>query len=322
MAAVIEPDDIDFSAYERETEAQQKVKPASVFTEDMLTWMYTPNVEALAYLPWSEVRDLFAFRQGEVTLWAGINGHGKSLVTGQTAMSLMGQGQKVCIASFEMKPRKTLQRMARQFSGDEPAHISDDPRLIEGYKDVVRQFASWTDGRLWLYDQQGTVTPEVIVAVTRYCAKELGIQHMFIDSLMKCVRGEDDYNGQKYLVDELCAIAKDHDIHIHLVHHIKKLSSEEQTPGKFDAKGSGAITDQVDNMLIHWRNKSKEIAKQTNSKDYNPADPDALLICTKQRNGEWEGRIQLWFDPKTNQFLKNQSARPVNFEAWPHVPWA
>ena len=22
---------------------------------------------------------------------------------------------------------------------------------------------------------------------------------------MKCVRGEDDYNGQKYLVDELCA---------------------------------------------------------------------------------------------------------------------
>jgi len=136
------------------------------------------------------------------------------------------------------------------------------------------------------------------------------------------VRGEDDYNGQKYLVDELCAIAKDHDIHIHLVHHIKKLASEEQTPGKFDAKGSGAITDQVDNMLIHWRNKSKEIARQTEPAKYNAADPDALLICTKQRNGEWEGRIQLWFDERTNQFLANQGDRPVNFEVWPHAAWS
>lgn len=230
MASVIEIDDIDFSAYLEETEAKQKVKPAIVFVEDLLDWMYTPNVEQLAYLPWAKCRDQFAFRQGEVTLWAGINGHGKSLITGQLALSLMGQGQKVCVASFEMKPRKTLQRMSRQFSGDEPAQISDHPDIIAGYKDIVRQFADWTDGRLWLYDQQGTVTPETIVAVTRYCAKELGIQHIFIDSLMKCVRGEDDYNGQKYLVDELCAIAKDHDIHIHLIHHIKKLMNEGDGP--------------------------------------------------------------------------------------------
>ena len=322
MASVIEIDDIVFSAYLEETEAKQKVKPASVFVEDLLDWMYTPNVEQLAYLPWAKCRDQFAFRQGEVTLWAGINGHGKSLITGQLALSLMGQGQKVCVASFEMKPRKTLQRMSRQFSGDEPAQISDHPDIIAGYKDIVRQFADWTDGRLWLYDQQGTVTPETIVAVTRYCAKELGIQHIFIDSLMKCVRGEDDYNGQKYLVDELCAIAKDHDIHIHLIHHIKKLMNEGMVPGKFDAKGSGSITDQVDNMLIHWRNKPKEIALQTGEASYNPADPDAMLICAKQRNGEWEGRIQLWLDPKTNQFMQNQNDRPVNFDTWPHVAWS
>ena len=45
---------------------------------------------------------------------------------------------------------------------------------------------------------------------------------------MKCVKNEDDYNGQKYVVDELCAIAKDHEMHIHLIHHIKKLANEEQ----------------------------------------------------------------------------------------------
>lgn len=321
MPNVIEPDDIDFDAYVEETEAQQKVKPARVFVDEMLDWMFTPNMEHSCQLPWEKTRDMFRFRQGEVTLWAGINGHGKSLVTGQAALSLMGQGQRVCIASFEMKPRKTLERMSRQFSCMKPARLGDDPLLVDGYKDVARQFAGWTDTRLWLYDQQGTVKPETIVAVTRYCAKELGIQHMFIDSLMKCVKGEDDYNGQKYLVDELCAIAKDHECHIHLIHHIKKLASEDQTPGKFDAKGSGAVTDQVDNMLIHWRNKAKEAAAQV-GKHGDPNEPDALLICTKQRNGEWEGRIQLWFDPESNQFLGARHDRPVNFESWPHRPWS
>ena len=321
MAKMIEPDDIDFSAYLEETEAQQKVKPASVYVEDMLNWMFTPNLEKHAYLPWGKTEGSFQFRQGEVTLWAGVNGHGKSLVTGQCGLSLMGQGLRVCIASFEMKPRKTLERMARQWSGQEPARISDHPDIIEGYKDIVRQFADWTDTRLWLYDQQGTVSPETIVAVTRYCAKEIGIQHMFIDSLMKCVKNEDDYNGQKYVVDELCAIAKDHEMHIHLIHHIKKLANEEQTPGKFDAKGSGAITDQVDNMLIHWRNKGKEGAIKR-GESHDASEPDALLICAKQRNGEDEPLIQLWFDKETHQFVGNHGDRPVSFDSWPHRAWA
>jgi twinkle protein len=321
MAAVIVPDDIDFSEYIEETEAKQKVKSARVFIEDMLHKMFTATASVGAYLPWFEVRDQFAFRPGEVTLWPGINGHGKSLITGQVMLSLMGQGDKVCVASFEMKPVRTLERMARQFNGMEPARRSDDPRIIETYKEACRQFGDWTDGKLWLYDQQGTVSPETIVAVCRYCAKTLGINHIFVDSLMKCVKGEDDYNGQKYLIDEFCAIAKDYDTHIHVIHHIKKLGSEDQQPGKFDTKGSGAITDQVDNILIHWRNKAKENAEGKNAAAM-ASDPDALLTCVKQRNGEWEGKIGLWFDRQTHQFKKHQSDDAVNFSVWPHRPWS
>jgi twinkle protein len=49
---------------------------------------------------------------------------------------------------------------------------------------------------------------------------------------MKCVSGEDDYNAQKAFVDQITALARDEDMHIHLVHHIRKLSSEETTPNK------------------------------------------------------------------------------------------
>ena len=42
--------------------------------------------------------------------------------------------------------------------------------------------------------------------------QELKIGHVVIDSLMKCVRG-DDYNGQKEFVDEPTALARDNQIH-------------------------------------------------------------------------------------------------------------
>jgi twinkle protein len=122
---------------------------------------------------------------------------------------------------------------------------------------------------------------------------------------MKCVRGEDDYNGQKSFVDELTAIARDYGMHVHLVHHIKKLENELKRPDKFDVKGTGAITDQVDNVLLVWRNKADKRTPQD--------DEDANLIVCKQRNGEWEGRIKLWFDRGSQQFVESAGLNPINF---------
>jgi twinkle protein len=76
---------------------------------------------------------------------------------------------------------------------------------------------------------------------------------------MKCVSGEDDYNSQKSFVDELTALARDHNVHIHLVHHIRKLEQVKSLcQTKMILKVRGAIADQVDNVLLMWRNKKKE----------------------------------------------------------------
>lgn len=175
---------------------------------------------------------------------------------------------------------------------------------------VYEEFKEWTNGRLWLYDQQGTVTATQVAAVVRYCAKEKGITHFFVDSLMKCVASEDDYNGQKMFVDELTAIARDHGIHIHLVHHIRKPADENHKPSKYDYKGTGAITDQVDNVISVWRNKAKE-KKRDEGKPVEDKEPDALLICDKQRNGEWEGSIGLWFDRQSMQYVGGPGDEPL-----------
>lgn len=312
MAEIFDFDDIDFSLYESETEAKQKVKSASIWVQELIDRIKSPIRQARVVMPWRKTHNLIQFRPGEVTIWGGANGQGKSLVTGQVALSLCAQGAKVCIASFEMKPIKTLERMGRQWSGENPDHPAYKGQAhAEQYLiDVYSQFKDWTDGKLFLYDQQGTVTAKQVCSVARFCAKEKGITHIFIDSLMKCVSGEDDYNGQKAFVDEMTAIARDHQIHIHLVHHIKKPANEDYKPNKYDYKGSGAITDQADNVISVWRNKSKEKLRE-NGKAVNDADPDCLLICDKQRNGDWEGSIGLWYDRHSQQYVGAAGDEPI-----------
>jgi twinkle protein len=310
---MITADEIDFSVYEKETDAKQKVKPASQWVQELIDRIKNPIKAKRAVMPWRKTHGQVQFRPGEVTVWGGANGNGKSLVTGQVALSLCAQDEKVCVASFEMKPMKTLERMGRQWSGDNPDHPAyrGMQEATDNLISVYEQFKEWTDNRLWLYDQQGTVNAAQVCAVVRYCAKEKGITHFFVDSLMKCVAGEDDYNGQKQFVDELCAIARDHNIHVHLVHHVKKPASEDSKPGKYDFKGTGAITDQPDNIIAVWRNKAKERNKQA-GKQVAEQEPDCLLICDKQRNGEWEGQIGLWFEPNSQQFLANPGDEPIH----------
>jgi twinkle protein len=234
------------------------------------------------------------------------------MVTGQIALGLVKQKQKVCIASFEMKPKRTLFRMLRQFSGENiamPKYVNK----IAYIQGLVDRFKAFTDGHLWLYDQQGTTSADQVIAMARYCAVEKGVQHVFIDSLMKCVSGEDDYNAQKAFVDKITALARDHNIHIHLIHHIRKLANEEMQPNKNDIKGSGAIADQVDNVLLMWRNKKKEHSLQAGG-DVDPMSPDAMIMCEKQRNGEAEDWFSMWYHKDSQQFVESHQDMPMTFD--------
>jgi len=96
-------DDMDFSAYMQETEVKTTVLPASTWRQGLKDSIRQKKNEARVFLPWAKVNPYFDFRKGEVTIWAGQNGHGKSQVTDMVKLSLMGQNQKVGNASFEMK---------------------------------------------------------------------------------------------------------------------------------------------------------------------------------------------------------------------------
>lgn len=318
-------DTIDFAMYMRETDAQAKVKGSRVYADELKAKLRQKKNEQSICLPWYGYKDVFEFRPGEMTLWAGQNGSGKSLVTSQIALSLIGQNQKVTIASFEMKPVNTLSRMARQWIGLNP--MATEFQNEEGMKsidDLYDQFNDWTDGRLWLYDQMGSVDKDLVIGMCRYSAKELGVSHVFVDNLATCVMGEDDMSGQKDFVAELITIARDYNIHIHLIHHLKKPVNEYAVPTKYDSKGSGAIVDLVDNVWMVWRNKEKEddmkdVGPMSSKKD----EPDQLLLCRKQRNYDGsengEPTVKLWFHADAQQYLESPRESPMVFWNWPHT---
>ena len=324
MAAIID-DTMDFTLYMKETEEKTKVKSSRLYLGQLKDSLRLKQLVKQIFLPWQKTQESFSFRKGEVTLWSGQNGHGKSMLVTEVAISLMAQGEKVCIASFEMKPYVTLQRMCRMWIGLNP--YTPEFQEEEGMKSLdtlYDQFGAWTDEKLWLYDQMGTADYRVVAAMCRYCAKDLKITHIIIDNLAKCMETEDDYNGQKAFVNELTAIARDYDIHIHLVHHLKKPQNENAIPDKHDNKGSGSVTDQVDNVMLVWRNKAKEDDIRNAGKFAKSAnDPDALLLCRKQRNyegsGEGEPTIKLWFHRDSQQYLGDPSLIPMQMWSWPHV---
>lgn len=294
MENVIERDDIDWEKYEQESQPQRKIKEKASFSDEVYKYFEGSLIQRGCTIPWDPNGFHIGLRPSEVSVWAGVNGHGKSLLLGQVILSLIKQGQKALICSFEMRPEITLARMVRQASG---VRIPN-PLFLES-------FNKWKKDHLYLLDHHGLINPNQMMAVCRYAQEELGVQHIVIDSLMKCVKGEDDYNGQKDFVNWLCSFAHDTGVHIHLVHHMRKGDDEKHIGGKFDLKGSGAITDQVDNVFIVWRNKGKALERQQNGV-VDESIPDAALVCEKQRNGEWEGRIGLWFHPDSNQYVAEQ----------------
>lgn len=315
MAHVITEDDINWEAYEQETDARQSVKSAKLYVQQLIDRAKNPKKVKQVYMPWGKTHRLIQYRKAEVTIYGGENGTGKSIVTGQVGLSLCAQDEKVAIASFEMKPDITLERMGAQWTKqriDDPAAFSSTYEF-DRLMDLYEQFRDWTDGKLWLYDKQGTVHWRHVCAVARYCAKELGITQFILDNLMKCVAGEDDYNGQKAFIDELCSIARDTGMHIHVVHHVKKPDAEGKKPTKYSLKGTGAISDQADNVILVWRDKVKERAKGA-ERDLLATKPDTLLIVDKQRNGKgWEGNIGLWYRLQSQQFVGSYNAEPMDF---------
>ena len=286
-----------------------ELKSASYFVNEVIDGFYPADDLAIGIkMPWQKTLDKILFRPDELSVWTGTNGHGKSQLLGHVILSAMAQNAKVCIASLELKPKRLLMRLTRQAGA-----------VAEPTENYIRAIHNWYQDKLWVFDLVGTAKTERLLEVFLYARQRYGVDTFVIDSFMKCGIAEEDYKAQKSFIEQLCDFKNQHNCHIHIVIHPRKGIDESHTPGKLDVKGTGSITDLADNCFSVWRNKFKEqqiqiclVANEPIPEDLT-AKNDCLLICDKQRNGEWEGKIGLWFDPKSFQYLNHASQKPQCF---------
>jgi len=252
--------------------------------------------------------DWFNFRDGEVSVWTGYNGHGKSLMLSQVLLGLMAQGERVTVFSGEMTPERQLKRIMKQATG------LDRPTM--GYIDSV---GAWITDKLWFFNVVGSAGIDRLLTVFLYANKRYGMRHFVIDSLMMTDVPEDGagaMTAQKEAIRKICDFARRNGCHLHLVAHPRKGQDESRGPGKLDVAGSSKITDGADNVFTVWSARKDE-----NDPDIDPDKPDARLELQKQRNGEAQHYSQpLWFCKGAQQFATSPRRTPVSYVSYQSEP--
>lgn len=276
-------------------------------------------------LPWPKTQGEIRLEEGQLTVWTGYNGHGKSELLLQLMVHRMAAGERVCVASMEVPPAKLIGRHLLPM-----VTAMADPS--EPYRQAVYQ---WLSERLWLFNLVGSAKADRLLEVFEYARKRYGVLHFVIDSLLKVGLDEDDYNAQKRFLEQLCDFKNRTGAHVHLITHARKRDEgENQAPKKHDVRGSGSITDLADNLFSVYRNKPKEELLRDNPADDEEltvkgkkvsaaqvkAWPDAYLHCLKQREDGNEPSFKLWFDRKSRQFLEAGADKPKRYVQYSSLP--
>jgi len=239
---------------------------------------------------WPGLTDkLKGWRGGEVTIWSGRNGSGKSTILNQHILDMGQKGIKSCIFSGEMPPARYLRwAVVQHTENDAPSPMAISASL------------TWMDGRIYILNITNGVSPEKLLSDFEYAARRFDAKHFVIDSLMKVSLDlRDEYNSQKEFVSSLCEFAQKFNVHVHVVAHPRKTQNDDDAPGKVDIKGSSHITDLAHNVLVLNRTPEEAYEKARQTKK---SISDMQLFVKKNREFGIEGKVHMYFNEKTKRY--------------------
>jgi twinkle protein len=320
--------------------APGKVKNAGEFEAELIDEWLNKHLDTGLLLPW-DFPD-FSIRPAELTIWTGIEKSGKTTLLGFCLMSLMAQGERAMVCSFETKARKTLKKFSRQASGVllYDRRIVDQCRSDEELKNYrasatekIKETSRWLAKNLWLYDHTGIAHWRTLIDDIRWARRRHGITQFVIDNFMRLGFVKDDYAQQAECITALSALAMELDVHIHLVVHQNKSEGYKgQTAGKRSISGAFEISANAHNIVEVQRdvNKGEKVSevfqdhKIGRINDQEMVDrlnalsdvPDGKFILHAQREGEQQNASKyLWFLWESQQYVSHPKGHPD------HMPW-
>lgn len=207
--------------------------------------------------------DTGGFLMGEMSLWTGKRGGGKSTVAGQTLLEAVDQGYRVCAYSGELRAARFQNWIDMQAAGPENIKLVYSSRRGHNVpivpQDTRDKIHDWYRDLFFLYDNTvvGTEEEQGILQVFELAVRKYGCRVFLVDNLMTGMDREtknerDYYHAQGVFTGQLVSFAKKHNVHVHLVAHPRKFGKAERgnaVEDGDDVMGSGQVPDRADNVF-------------------------------------------------------------------------
>jgi twinkle protein len=228
------------------------------------------------------------FLMGDLSVWTGKRGEGKSTLLGQLMLEAVDAGEKVCAYSGELRADRFQYWINLQAAGKN--HIStyfDSDKGKDVYyipKETLELIKEWYRGKFWIYDNTIADSTEEtsILQVFEYAAKRYDCRVFLIDNLMSARYNTDSeanyYRAQSNFVGKLVEFANKYNVHVHLVCHPRKTNASLDND---DVSGTADITNRAANVFSLEKLKEEDQVKH---------GCDIALKILKNR---WEGATGL-----------------------------
>lgn len=207
------------------------------------------NADQVAGVKWQRfpelAKHLKGFRPGELTVFTGPTGSGKTTLMSELSLDLCNQGVPTLWGSFEIRNVRLAKVMLKQFSG-----INLDKHL--------QQYEYWADRfqqiPLYYMGFHGPVEISTVIETMAHAAYVYDIQHVIIDNLQFMIgakyRGFDDtFYAQNFAISQFRNFASSKNVHVSVIMHPRKEDEDKplQTSSIF---GTAKASQEADNVLI------------------------------------------------------------------------
>lgn len=260
-------------------------------------------------------REIGGFAPGELSVWTGRRGEGKSTLLGQILLDAINQGRRVCAYSGELPARQFKRFVRQQAAGYLHVTAQEDPWTGKTFflvnDNVKEPIDRWFDGSLFLTDLKDRAAhdEDTILRLFEGAHRRYGCDTFLVDNIMTAqLRGELEqgyYRAQSAFAGRLADFCKRLGVHVHLVAHPRKTEGKRPLEAD-DVGGSGDITNRADNVFKVERvpeERSQELGYST------------LLSVLKNREFGARGKVKLEFNEPSRR-LYQMGGSPAKRYAW------
>ena len=237
---------------------------------------------------------------GDLSVWTGKRGEGKSTFLTQTLLYAVEDGRKVCIYSGEIPADRLKYGINLQAAGSGVVQTRLDQRSGRRISYVPRtdleKIEAWYNGKIWVYDNRCAETDEseAILKLFELAYKRYDCRVFLVDNLMtvNSTRSDRDfYQLQADFTIKLRKLAERLGVHIHLVVHPRKTDGEIKDSDSVG--GLGTITNIACNVFnVHRCTEAEQKANEC----------DATVRCLKNRAYGELVNIRLMYNPDSKRF--------------------